>query len=324
MAPQPRIDLDSKLGAAFLGNLAAAIFYGITCVQAYIYFKSGHKDKIPFKALIAFVWILETTHLALITHALYYYVITNFGNYEAIAAPTPSILVMIYVTCITDLIIRGIFARRVWFVTGHNTYIAASICILALLVAVTGFIFASRAFVVVTFANFSKISAFLYTSLASGVVADTIIAASLCISLSRVRTGFQKTDSVVNALMAYSINTSLLTTVCSALCFITYAIWPEEFTYISIYFSLPKLFFNSLLATLNAREGLKESISGVSEVVLSGVSSSRSGSDFSKEPRSSRISRQTPVVVTINRQVEVGLSEASMYPPKRNTNNLSI
>ncbi|KAF9463869.1 hypothetical protein BDZ94DRAFT_575656 [Collybia nuda] len=103
----PHINLDSKLGAGFLGNLVAAIFYGIICVQAYIYFKKGYQDNLFFKSLIAFLWAMETLHSALITRALYYYTVSNFGNYASIAKPTGTILAMIYVTCITDIVIRG-------------------------------------------------------------------------------------------------------------------------------------------------------------------------------------------------------------------------
>ncbi|KAF9463870.1 hypothetical protein BDZ94DRAFT_575399 [Collybia nuda] len=71
----------------------------------------------------------------------------------------------------------------------------------------------------------------------------------------------------------------------------------------AIYFSLPKLFFNSFLATLNARESLKERVNGLSEVVLSDISSRQGDYELSKESRASRMPRQLPMVVTINRQV---------------------
>ncbi|KAF4571084.1 hypothetical protein EYR36_001646 [Pleurotus pulmonarius] len=168
------LGLDSKLGAAFLGNTAAAVFYGITSVQTYIFFKSSEKDRRSFKALIFFLWILDTLHLALVTHALYFYMITNFSNTEAIVVPSWSILSQVYVTCISDLIVRG--------------------------------------FDLGSFLAFQSISWMMYTALSSGVAADVVIAVSLVTVLLRSRTGFKRTDSLVNTLMLYTINTGLFTT----------------------------------------------------------------------------------------------------------------
>lgn len=106
----------------------------------------------------------------------------------------------------------------------------------------------------------------MYTALATGVVADVLIAGALCYSLSSSRTGFKKTDTLVNTLMAYAINSCLLTSVCAAACLITYAIWPEEFIFIGIFLCLNKLYFNSMLATLNNRYTLREKVSGLSDI----------------------------------------------------------
>ncbi|KAH0584931.1 hypothetical protein H2248_008202 [Termitomyces sp. 'cryptogamus'] len=292
------IPLDSKLGAAFLGNLVAGIFYGITCVQAYMYFiKNSRKDEPWFKGIIFFLWLLDTVHLAFITHGLYVYMVSNFGNLAALAAPPWSLLAQIYVTCISDAIVRCIFGRRVWLMTRRNYFLVICIALTSTCTFVTGVAFATRAFSLKEFKHFSKISYFLYTSLGSGVAADLLIAGSLCFSLSQRKTGFKKTDSLVTVLIMYTINTSLLTTICSAACFITYTIWPNEFTFIGIYFSLSKLFLNSLLATLNGRDSLSGKLGGVSNV----SQLSNMDSDFSFKPSQSR--RGPSVLVSIDRQV---------------------
>ncbi|KAF4613805.1 hypothetical protein D9613_008050 [Agrocybe pediades] len=121
--------------------------------------------------------------------------------------------------------------------------------------------FTTKAFIdKLEFEQFSRISYLMYIALGSAVVADILIACCLCLFLSRSRTGYKSTDSIVSVLMIYSINSSVLTTVCAAACFITYTIWPKNFTFIGIYFSLSKLFFNSLLAMLNGRPALKKKI----------------------------------------------------------------
>jgi len=245
---------------------------------------------------IFLLWFLDSSHIAFITHASYFYMVSNFGNFGALIAPTWSSLVSIYLALFSDTIIRSIFGRRVWLMTRRSKVLVACIATTSLTAFAMGSAFASRAFSVKTFANFAKISYLMYSALGSGVAADILIAGSLCISLSRSRTGFKKTDTLVNLLIMYAINTGLLTTVCFAACFITYAIWPNEFTFVGIYFTLPKLYLNSLLATLNSREALAEKISGVSDITMD-----LAGTNYPTKASNSRHAQS--IVVNINREV---------------------
>lgn len=49
-----------------------------------------------------------------------------------------------------------------------------------------------------------------YLSFASGTGSDVLLALSLCFYLWKCRTGFERTNNLIQALMAYTINTSLL------------------------------------------------------------------------------------------------------------------
>ncbi|KAF5319718.1 hypothetical protein D9619_008607 [Psilocybe cf. subviscida] len=118
--------------------------------------------------------------------------------------------------------------------------------------------FASRAFQLHTFDRINTASTYLYVSFAAAVAADSTVAISLCALLFHSRTGIKRTDSIVRILMAFSINTGLLTSICALACLITYAIWPKNFIFIGFYFVLSKLYVNSLLASLNARSSLIE------------------------------------------------------------------
>jgi hypothetical protein len=258
-----QLKLDSTLGAAFIGNIVAGVLYGITCLQTFVYHKKGRGDHKSFKATIYFLWFLDTFHLALITHALYFYLITSYAEPVKLLFPTWSILAQVYVTIVSDLIIRGIYARRVWIIS-RSIIISFIIVATSAVTFGTGIAFTTLAAIDKTFASFGHISYLMYTSLGCAVAADIIIASALCTSLSRSRTGFKTTDSLVTILMMYAINASVLTTVCSAACLITYAIWPKEFTFIGIYFCLSKLIFNSLLAMLNGRSSLKKKAHGLS------------------------------------------------------------
>ncbi|KAF9552151.1 hypothetical protein CPC08DRAFT_302352 [Agrocybe pediades] len=249
--------IDYTLGAGSSGCL-----YGVTSVQTFLYFHDFKEDSMKIKTMVFVLWILDTIHLIFACHGLYIYLVTNYGNFESLLEPTWTILAQVYVTSLSDLIVRGFFSRRVFVLCVRRNKLLAwalptIIITLALIVLASGFGFASRSFVLKTYKRMNEAAAMLYASLACAVAADTIIAASLCTLLLKSRTGFKRTNSTLTTLMAFSINTGLLTTVCAIACLVTYAIWPQRFVFIGIYFALSKLYVNSLLASLNARTAFR-------------------------------------------------------------------
>ncbi|KAF9471997.1 hypothetical protein BDN70DRAFT_515464 [Pholiota conissans] len=233
-----------------------------------MYFHDCKEDGRVLRCLIIFLWILDTIHLAFTSHGLYFYLVTSFGDYAVLLAPTWAILAQVYVTNLSDLIVRGFFAIRVSILCGERRLLGivlpVIITVLSLTVFSFGCGFASRSFILKTYAKMNEASYMLYASFATAVVADTLVAVSLCTLLIQSRTGFRRTDSIVTKLMAFSINTGLLTSIAAIACFVTYAIWPQRFIFMGIYFALSKLYVNSLLASLNARSSLRSQSTEVS------------------------------------------------------------
>jgi hypothetical protein len=205
-------------------------------------------------------------HLIFMTHGVYSYLITHFADFDALSTPTWSLLAQVIITVLSDLIVRCVFARRIWLLSGLNTWLLLFIVSVSIFVGGMGFAFATRGFIDGSYAKIVQESWILYTALGGSVVADVMITVSLCILLGSIRTGFKPTDSLVNTLMLYTINTGLLTSVSAIACFVTFAIWPHAFVFIGFYFVLSKLYINSLLAMLNTRERLRKRNTGITSV----------------------------------------------------------
>jgi len=87
----------------------------------------------------------------------------------------------------------------------------------------------------------------------SGVIAcDIVITMSMCYYLHKSRTGLKSTNAMINLLITYTIRTCLLTTL------ITFLVYPETMISASFYVVGCRLYANSLLSGLNARECIKE------------------------------------------------------------------
>ncbi|KAI0782711.1 hypothetical protein C8Q75DRAFT_493720 [Abortiporus biennis] len=277
-------NLNNTFGAVLIGLVVVAIFYGITCVQTYIYYITFPNDGPVLKSLIAFLWILDSLQLALVTHMLYHYLIKNYGNPSELGIivwsfPTGTIIT----TIMNDGIIRCIYARRIWTLT-KNKWSTGIVLVLTLAV-VAGWIATSvHVFQSKTFEGLARIRTLISVCYSGVAFTDSVIAVILCANLLSRRSGFKKTDSQLQTLIKYAIHTALLTSIVAIASLITFLAMPHNLIYVATLITLPKLFLNSLLATLNARERLRERFDNIESVHLSklpgGISvSSRSGSD---------------------------------------------
>ncbi|KAJ7044289.1 hypothetical protein C8F04DRAFT_1228656 [Mycena alexandri] len=76
------IPLDNFLGAWLIGLIVASVFFGVTCLQVYLYFtKHSARDPVFLKTFVVLLLALDTLHLALVSHAFYFATVTNFGDY---------------------------------------------------------------------------------------------------------------------------------------------------------------------------------------------------------------------------------------------------
>ncbi|KAJ7583662.1 hypothetical protein C8J56DRAFT_1055403 [Mycena floridula] len=251
---------DTTIGAAFLGGVFTSILYGVTCVQTFIFFRSERKNSPVVNYLIAILWFLDTIHLAFVIHPLYYYMVTNYTN-PASLAHIPTIPAGIILTATTDTLVRLFFTFRVWRLSGENRWLTLPLLFSVLMVEVSGIGYGIKALIHPSYHQLGQIAYLLYGAFSFSVLDDFWIAATLCYYLRKSRSGIRTTDSLLSVLMAYTINTGIITTIFELTCFITYAAMPNNYIFLAFYFPLSKLFLNALLASLNARSSLKAAYS---------------------------------------------------------------
>ncbi|KAL7278347.1 hypothetical protein ACG7TL_008323 [Trametes sanguinea] len=92
------------------------------------------------------------------------------------------------------------------------------------------------------------------------VLGDACLTGTLVTALARSRTGSKRTDSLIEVLIIYSINTGLLTSIFGLLTFIFAIILPGNLIYLGIAVVGVKLYANSVLAVLNARKSLSNRV----------------------------------------------------------------
>ncbi|KAH9834525.1 uncharacterized protein C8Q71DRAFT_145752 [Rhodofomes roseus] len=250
--------LDGLLGATFIGIILSTIIYGVTCMQVYSYYtQHSRRDGRGIKIYVAIQMALDSLHVALLVTTYYYYTVTHFGDYVRLQADTWSLSVQSTVGGALSSMAQLFFAYRLYKFNNKNLWLPITICSFS--IAQLG---CSFAYTVVGYNNHyfdssPKATAYVAAALVADIVCDSMIAASTIYILHMGRTGFSKTNRVINLLIAYALNTCLLTTVFTAICLIIWYTSTDTLIYSIFYFILVRLYSCSIVSTLNTRDGMK-------------------------------------------------------------------
>ncbi|KAJ3910655.1 hypothetical protein F5879DRAFT_3433 [Lentinula edodes] len=252
--------MDSTYGSAFVGLIVSATLYGATILQAYLYYRNYPKDTYFLKLLVFALCIFDTIQLVLCVTAMYWYLITNYDNPPALSRLTWSMELQTDCNGVIALLVECFFARRVWLMSS-NVYLVTVIVILAVVHFVLGIVFTIDSFQLVSNTEFGNLIWVTSAGIGSAAAADVIIAGALCFYLSKSRTGFKKTDSLISTLIVYSLTTGLITSFIGIVIVVTFATMPNDYIWLAFFWIDGKCYVNSCLAALNSRESLREKAS---------------------------------------------------------------
>jgi hypothetical protein len=250
------LTIDNTLGAVLVAVIAAAFLHGVACIQAWHYF-THQNDAWPIKALVSAVIIFDTVHQALISVAAYIYVISDFGNFLALQYVVRIGLVEVIFTALTTLLVQSFMTVRVWRLSNGNVWLVGLILILVVGEFASSVAYTCMAFRIRTFSQLDHLKSLSITMNALAAGGDMLIAAALCTLLHMCRTSFYRSNTIINKLIMYAVNTGCVTTLFALASLISLTTSGEKFIYIAFYFCIGRLYSNSLLATLNGRDKIR-------------------------------------------------------------------
>ncbi|PIL32266.1 hypothetical protein GSI_05511 [Ganoderma sinense ZZ0214-1] len=265
MAGTTSASVTDTYGAFLIGTYCALMLYGLVLHQSYHYYRVYAADARWIKALVTVTLILETIVTALNMNAAYNYLVTNYANSD-LERPLWSLKASFF-PAIVALTCQTFFARRVWLIgRRYRPIVYCSVVLMlaefALPAACTIKMHVSPSRLLFQAHNITEALDFSYlvsARNAAATVADSFMTAVLIYSLQRSRTGIKRTDSMINVLVLYAINTGLLISAFNVLCLIFGFVFPQSFTYIAMDLVASRLYANSLLAALTSRKLIAES-----------------------------------------------------------------
>ncbi|KAH9028365.1 hypothetical protein EDB85DRAFT_1612514 [Lactarius pseudohatsudake] len=247
-------DIRNTYGCTFIGLVISIMLFGITTLQTWIYYwQYGNRDPKALKLFIAVIFLLDALHTSLCIYSIYWYLVLNFGNVEILDHNMWAMNIQVDVNTTVDYMVQLYYARRVYIV-GGSIIIPIIIVIFGTACFALAFVFTVRAF----WSNYTSLIPVTCIGLGSGVVADILIAVSMCWFLYHKRTGFARTDSMIMTLMSYSIQSGLLTSVLTSAVLISFATASSSMYWQLFFWPMGKFYANSLLAMLNSRDYVRE------------------------------------------------------------------
>ncbi|KAF9058451.1 hypothetical protein BDP27DRAFT_580796 [Rhodocollybia butyracea] len=268
MASSPIPNVSINISGVFIGLYSSAFicaaFWGITVAQVYMYFRNYPKDRLLLKLYVLWLLALSTAHEILLIKGLTRPLLFNWANVVALQSAIPEIVWQILVTetltqGLVSCSVQIFFTYRLWIYSSKNKIYPLVLIPAALSQLVADIIYIDGTInpdVNNADPNLHGISferaAVAANSIAVGV--DILIAGLMGYRLLTSRSGFARTDRMVNTLFIITVNSGLWTAIVAIIALIASLKFANLLNYAAIYVMLAPLYCNTVLANLNVRD----------------------------------------------------------------------
>ncbi|KAI0636109.1 hypothetical protein C8Q77DRAFT_616362 [Trametes polyzona] len=269
-----QLALGPTIGVAYLGVAISSAVYGITCIQTFQYYRSprGSADTPFLRFIVLILWMLDSTHQALIVQIVYHYLVLNYANASALLRTVWSIPTEIIVNAVIACIVETFFVMRIWKLS-RNAFVTGACMLFTLAHLTMNLVFPIRTFFYPVLVEAeTKLKSTGSSGLGVAVLADVSISAAMVWYLRKGRTGLRKSDDMIGRLIMLTITTGSFTTMFVIANLVAYLAAPAELYVLFFNFMLGKLYINSLLTSLNSRtyvRGGNEATMQVNSIPLS-------------------------------------------------------
>ncbi|KAK0234210.1 hypothetical protein IW262DRAFT_1506308 [Armillaria fumosa] len=272
-------DISSTMGAIYIGATVATAFWGITAMQSMTYFSRFPNDWWFYRFAVGLLWIVDTLYLIFCAHALYYYLIENFANPQALTTIVWSFktdimflgLLILLVDMWEPFVLRltsanlsaSVYAVRIWML-GRFFHKTVPWLIAVVIAGTTAVVINEihAIFTIKTYQDSTKVSKSIEALLGTTAGVDILICGAMSYYLlkSRSVSNFSRSSKPLLVLSRFVVVSGLATTICALTILITFVGIPGSLVATGIATPLPRVYLNSLLAMLNMRNSHQENI----------------------------------------------------------------
>lgn len=232
---------DTTLGAYEIGVLVSYALFGVTTLQAYVYYSRFPQDPLRIKLFIAFIWCCEVAHAICIGHTLYQMTVSDYGHPERLFLIPRSLAASVLFSGIVGAGVQAFFASRIYGVSG-SLYIPCVSWTLSSLRLLGSTMVCVYGFRMHTIPAFETRWSWLLSSLWSVASAnDIIITATLAYWLYRQRPeADNRTLPIVDKLIQWTMETGVITSAAGLANLVCYTAMKDNFIWIGCFVVLAR------------------------------------------------------------------------------------
>ncbi|KAJ7133416.1 hypothetical protein C8R44DRAFT_849521 [Mycena epipterygia] len=275
--------IDSTYGSWLISFFLETILYGIGVLQTWLYFQWAHMytDNWTIKLPVTVVMFFETLQISFFCRSTYFRFVQRFGVEQGDLVWSDSLqLLANYLSAFT---VQIYFASSIFRLTkvqikvrkssGIGIIVVVRPClyyfylheprshsqvVLAFVQLAAGITQTVWSYELRSYSKLDETKAITSLQTASSLLCDVVITVYLCAFLSHHKNGLPKTESMMNNLMMNAVNRGMLTAVSSAFTMILFLVYPDTFWFFLSLAPNSKLYMNSMLATLNMRQHIRD------------------------------------------------------------------
>ncbi|KAI0759602.1 hypothetical protein BD413DRAFT_272328 [Trametes elegans] len=203
--------ITETFGAILLGTFVGLILYGLNVHQTIRYLRNFPHDVQRLKSMVIIVFIVDTFHSVFGVHMCYYYLVMNAFHEDALLDGVWSIRLLAPFTMMMVLVVHGFYVRRLYKIGPQFKAVVIVALCLMLGEAASTMVITVETYMIPTFSEWTRHGWLTAIPFGFSLAADVVLSSTLILILHTSRTGMRRTDSIINVLIVYTINTGLLT-----------------------------------------------------------------------------------------------------------------
>ncbi|KAJ8088889.1 hypothetical protein PM082_014135 [Marasmius tenuissimus] len=244
-------EFDLVVGVYLLGILLNTYLFGLVSYQFIVYKNTVFNDPLWIKSFVAVLFFLDLLHSAVEFYGAWEMCVTNYANPAALARVSWTIPFTAATTAVCALLAQAFLAHRVLILT-KNKVVVSVIGLLSLVGCIFGVVAGIKSGIISLIANFGELQPY---------VIDVLITAVLSIVLSRSRTGFRRTDNIINRLIRGAVQTGFFVSLFAMGDLVSFLLASHTGNLYAFFaFPLGRIYTNTMLDTLNSRNSIKSQL----------------------------------------------------------------
>ncbi|KAF8173231.1 hypothetical protein K438DRAFT_169134 [Mycena galopus ATCC 62051] len=223
--------------------------------SVYYYYHYYRHDGLLHKVSVGVLWALDATHLSLIIYSSYYYGVQGFGDIAGLDILIWPIKLQIAINVVIILMVQSLYAYRVWLLGGYHHgvlgYLVAGVVLGGFGI---GIVLSYETYQITSWNQTSDIAWAVESSFAASTTIDIVISIAMCYYLRKSKGPQSQLNSRLSTLMQYTLSCGVFTSACSVSCLFTFILMPNDLIFLALSYLLTRLYVNSFMAMMNARQ----------------------------------------------------------------------